>query len=326
MIIMKKFRSIEGLSKIFKTLRANADYNGVPYTELPTLNFTGTVKVHGTNAGIRIENAEATTVQAQGRDREVTFEHDNAGFATYCLSLPPSIIQSIYQAYNPNGKGVLTVFGEWAGEGVQNGVGVSSLPKHFIIFAAHLDDRYIEVNREFSLPEYRIYNIYEVPTYSVDINFAVPGDIEDQLTALTLAVEAECPWAKKFGVSGIGEGIVWHLTTNPTDSGFVFKTKGPKHSVRKNSNNKVATVDTEKVNSIKDCVDIILTENRMKQMLNDHNIEIIPQNFGEFLKKVSLDCIKEESDVLVDNGLIWKDVASTVSYRCREWYFSHFKV
>jgi len=48
---MKKFRSIEGLAKIFSYMRNNADYHGIPYSELPTINFTGTVKVHGTNAG-----------------------------------------------------------------------------------------------------------------------------------------------------------------------------------------------------------------------------------------------------------------------------------
>ncbi len=143
---------------------------------------------------------------------------------------------------------------------------------------------------------------------------------------MTLEVEAKCPWANKFGIEGIGEGIVWHLTSNPCDTSFIFKTKGPKHSVRKNPQNKVATVDVEKVNSVKECVDVILTENRMKQMIDHHKIDILPENFGKFLKAVSLDCIKEESNVLTANNLIWKDVSSTVSKRCRDWYFSHFKI
>lgn len=323
---MKKFRSIDGLAKIFSHLRANADYHQKHYSSLPTLNFTGTVKIHGTNAGIRIESKNATTVTAQCKDREVSIEHENAGFGGYCMGLPAEVVQAIYQAFNPNGDGVLTVFGEWAGEGVQNGVGVSELSKHFIIFAAHLNDTYIPVNKSFSLHEYRIYNIYEIPSYSIDINFAEPGDIEDQLSALTLAVEAECPWAAKFGVSGIGEGIVWHLTDDPTDSGYIFKVKGPKHSVRKNANNKTVTVNVEKVNNVHECVDIILTENRMRQMIKDHHIEIVPENFGEFLKFVSKDCIKEESAVINNSGLIWKDVAGVVAKRCRDWYFSHFKI
>jgi hypothetical protein len=323
---IKKFRSIEGLSKIFTTLRANADYHNIPHSDLPTLNFTGTVKIHGTNAGIVIDSADATTVTAQGRDRVVTFDHDNAGFAAYCMSLTPKVIKEMYTALNPSGKGVLTVFGEWAGEGVQNNVAVGQMKKHFIIFSAHVDDKYVVVNKDYHNHEYRIYNVYEILTYNVDINFANPGDIEDVLTQLTLQVEAECPWAKQFGISGIGEGIVWHLTSNPTDSAYVFKTKGPKHSVRKSPTAKAATVNVEKVNSVHECVDIMLTEQRMEQMISDHKIDLIPENFGLFLKYVSLDCMKEESELLVANDLIWKDVTKTIAVRCRDWYFKKFLI
>lgn len=326
MATIKKFRSIEGLSKIFTMLRANADYHGIPHSDLPTLNFTGTVKIHGTNAGIVIDSADATSVSAQGRDRAVTFDHDNAGFAAYCMSLTPKVIQEMYKALNPSGKGVLTVFGEWAGEGIQNSAAVGKVKKHFIMFAAHVDTQYIELNREYHNHEYRIYNIYEVPTYSIDINFSTPGNIEDVLTKLTLDVEAECPWALQFGVSGIGEGIVWHLTTEPTNSGYIFKTKGPLHSVRKNPTEKVATVNVEKVNSIHECLDIMLTENRMEQMIKDHDLEVIPENFGLFLKYVSADCLKEESALLVANNLIWKDVTKSLSVRCRQWYFKKFEI
>lgn len=324
--LMKKFRSIDGLSKIFTMLRANADYHGIPHSELPTLNFTGTVKIHGTNAGIVIASPDATTVSAQGKDREVTVSHDNAGFAAYCMSLTPKVIQEMYQAFNPSGKGVLTVFGEWAGEGIQNSAAVGQVKPHFIIFSAHVGSDYIVVNPAYHNHEYRIYNVYEVPSYNIDINFAEPGDIEDVLTELTLTVEAECPWALQFGISGIGEGIVWHLTEDPTNSGYVFKTKGPKHSVRKNPSAKAATVDTEKVNSVHECLDIMLTENRMKQMIKDHQIDLVPENFGLFLKYVSMDCLKEESALLVANNLIWKDVTKSLAVRCREWYFKHFEI
>lgn len=323
---MKKFRSIEGLSKIFSYMRNNADYHGISYSDLPTINFTGTVKIHGTNAGFSISDKDATSVIAQGRDREVTIESDNAGFAAFCAGIPKSIFKEIYQAFNPKGQGVLTVFGEWAGEGVQNGVAVSEIPKHFIIFAAYVDDNYIEVNKNYFNHEYRIFNIYEIPTYSIDINFAIPGDIEDKLSKLTLQIEEECPWAKKFGVSGIGEGIVWFKTEDPTDGTYFFKTKGTKHSVRKNKNGKVVTIDIEKANSINECVNIMLTENRMQQMIKDKQIEIIPENFGKFLQAVNYDCIKEESELLRKSGFIWDDVSKTVAKNCKEWYFSHFKI
>lgn len=323
---MKKYRSIDGLSKIFTQMRNQASYEERDFSTLPTLDFTGTVKIHGTNAGMRIENSQSSKVLPQGKDREISFQQDNAGFAAYCMTLPPQIVQELYKAFNPSGTGVLTIFGEWAGEGVQNGVGVSSLPKHFIIFSAHVDDRYVVVNPNYSNHDYRIYNIYEIPTYSIKINFAEPGDIEAQLSKITLDVEAKCPWASYRGVDGIGEGVVWHLTDDPCDTTYIFKVKGPKHSVRKSNKDKLATIDVEKVSSIRECVDIILTENRMQQMIDVHQIEIIPQNFINFLKAVSFDCIKEESAVLYENNLLWKDIQPTVVQRCKEWYFKHFEI
>lgn len=323
---MKKFRSIEGLSKLFTFYRNNADYNGIPYSELPTVNFTGTVKIHGTNAGIRISDKDATQVTAQGKERELSVQQDNVGFAAYSNGIPQYIIKELYQAFNPDGDGVLTVFGEWAGKGIQNGAAVGQLEPHFIIFAAHIDDKYIEINKNYKNHEYRIYNINEVPSYNIDIDFSNPGDIEEKLTTITLDVEKECPWAKKFGVSGIGEGVVWHKTDDPTDTTYYFKVKGPKHSVRKFKDGKSTSIDLEKVESVNECVDIILTENRMKQMIKDNNIEIKPENFGKFLKAVNFDCIKEESETLFQNGFIWKDVSSTVADRCKKWYFKHFEI
>lgn len=322
---MKKFRSIEGLSKIFHHMRSNATYHNIPHSSLPTLNFTGTVKIHGTNAGIRIPSAQSETCFAQGRDRELSIASDNAGFASFCYALPSDIIQSLYKAVNPKGKGELTIFGEWAGQGVQNGVGVSEVSKHFVMFSAHVVDEageghYIPLNPTINFHEWRIYNIYEVATYAVDIDFANPGDIEDILTELTLAVEASCPWAQHMGVEGIGEGIVWHLTSDPTDSSFVFKTKGPKHSVRKNKNQKVASVDVEKVNTVNECVDIILTENRMLQMVKDNGFSYIKDNVGPFLKAVCEDCIKEEMAVVVKSNLVWRDVAGEVNRRAKAWF------
>ena len=323
---MKKFRSIEGLSKLFTTLRNQAAYENRDFSTLPTLTFTGTVKIHGTNAGMRIESPDATAIIPQGKDRELSFHHDNASFASYCMTIPKEVVQELYKAFNPAQSGVLTIFGEWAGSGVQNGVGVANFDKHFVVFAAHVDDKYVKVNQDYNNHQYRIYNIYEIPTYSIDIDFANPGDIEDRLTALTLEVEAKCPWAAYRGADGIGEGIVWHLAADPCDTTYIFKVKGPLHSVRKSNTKKLATVDVEKVSSVNECVDIILTENRMKQMLDVHKIELIPENFGQFIKAVSLDCIKEEMDVLNANGLIWKDVSSTVINRCKKWYFAHFNI
>ncbi|CZT52909.1 uncharacterized protein RSE6_14313 [Rhynchosporium secalis] len=51
---------------------------------------------------------------------------------------------------------------------------------------------------------------------------------------LTLAVEKESPFRKTFGVSGVGEGIVWKAAPPlGEDARFWVKTKGPLHNVSK---------------------------------------------------------------------------------------------
>ncbi len=46
---MKKFPSIEQFRHAVRAVRDRASFNGTP---VPTLRFRGTVKLHGTNAGI----------------------------------------------------------------------------------------------------------------------------------------------------------------------------------------------------------------------------------------------------------------------------------
>jgi hypothetical protein len=57
-----------------------------------------------------------------------------------------------------------------------------------------------------------IYSVADGPVYDLTVDF---GDMASKERALALAmhatdeVEACCPWAKRFGVDGTGEGIVW---------------------------------------------------------------------------------------------------------------------
>ena len=43
---------------------------------------------------------------------------------------------------------------------------------------------------------------------------------------------------------------------------------------------------------------------------------------GEFIKNVTQDIIKEESDVLAEANLIPKDINGKVSERCRNYFFA----
>lgn len=62
----------------------------------------------------------------------------------------------------------------------------------------------------------------------LDINDLEP--CKQELMDLTLAVVKECPVSNNFGISGIGEGIVWKAAPPlGEDARFWLKTKGPQH-------------------------------------------------------------------------------------------------
>ncbi|MNR55227.1 hypothetical protein D3C85_1755540 [compost metagenome] len=60
-------------------------------------------------------------------------------------------------------------------------------------------------------------------------------------------------------------------------------------------------------------------------MMFDNNFDFNPKNIGPFLKAVCVDCVKEQIDVVVENGLQWDDVAKVVQTRARNWFLAKSK-
>lgn len=109
-----------------------------------------------------------------------------------------------------------TIYGEWAGKGTQTGVAISNIEKSFFIFGVKIskpnDPDHTSYWVDYSnlrKNDKRIYNIDDFKTYSIDIDFNMPGLAQNKLAEITNEVEAECPVAKEFGHLGIGEGVVW---------------------------------------------------------------------------------------------------------------------
>jgi len=294
--------------------------------ELPIHKYTGTVKMHGTNAGVTI--SKEGEIYAQSRSNIITVEKDNAGFAFFVESKKEAFA-SFFEQLNFDGYDYITIFGEWCGGNIQKGVAINGLPKMFVIFDIkysyenieqgdniYLSNDYIKL---FRCPAQNIFNIYDFPTYEVEIDFNHPEEIQNKIIELTLQVEDECPVGKYFGSIGVGEGIVFTYL-NEDGSKYRFKSKGLKHS-----NSKVktlASVDTDKLNSVKEFVDYAVTENRLDQGIEKVfgiGGELDIKKTGDFLRWVVSDVIKEELDTLSDNGLEPKDVTSAISVKARGW-------
>ena len=127
-------------------------------------------------------------------------------------------------------------------------------------------------------------------------------------------------------VSMIGEGIVYKTDT---ERGTLrMKVKGEKHSSSKVKT--LATVNTEKVNSIKEFAEYVVTESRLEQgiekVFTSVNEQIDIKKMGDFLRWITNDVIKEEMDTLKDNGLEPKEVTTAISNVARKWFLDKWNL
>jgi hypothetical protein len=143
------------------------------------------------------------------------------------------------------------------------------------------------------------------------------------LVELTNQVEKECPVGKYFGISGIGEGIVWEVEKYGR-----FKVKGMEHSSSKVKT--LASVDIEKLESIADFVEYAVTENRLNQGIEqvftiNNGAKPDIKKIRNFLTWITSDIAKEENETLKENNLIPEDVEKAVMAKAREWFIDYLK-
>ena len=290
--------------------------------EKPKLTFFGTVKLHGTNGSV-VTNGEE--VWYQSRRRIVTPTSDNHNFSQFCMARQESFDKLLEQAKTRTTEkdAIISIFGEYCGEGIANGTAISKLPKMFVIFAVKVtvgeDSQYVNPT-DLRDPENQIYNILDFEMFRVEVDFEYPEIAQNKFVGLVNYVEEQCPVGKALGSKGIGEGIVWIGMYDGVR--HVFKTKGEKHSVSKVK--KIVPVNVDKVNSIREFVDYAVTENRMEQAVEElftsQGIEPAIQQMGDYLRWIMKDIADEEMDVLLENGLVLKDVGKYVSQKAKVWF------
>ena len=213
----------------------------------------------------------------------------------------------------------IIISGEWAGEGIQKGVAISSLPKKFYMFGVKVGDEWISSDILKGIPDIGIFiNLWSKQVYTKSIDFGDPSSATNDLVDLTNEVERQCPIGALYGVEGIGEGIVW-MPKDPelrSNTGTWFKVKGAKHSVSRVKT--LASVDPEKQNSIKEFVEYSATYNRLNQGVQEVGLDI--KLTGDYVRWVIKDIYKEESDVIKASGLNSKEINPALVNAARLFY------
>lgn len=346
----KKYPSTNQFSGAVKHVRDHCKYHNLP---LPTLKVSGSVKLHGTNAAIGFNEND---VWFQSRENLITYEKDNAGFATWGTQNLDILkeIYSIIVSENNLEHDAFYIFGEWFGGNIQQGVALSQLNVKkfgifkmiFVKFKTKIVKKLIdgvdieeEVNADETyeidpcnfhsrintlLPNVVVID-YIVPPVEVTIDFENPHLVQNQLLELVLGVEKECPVGKYFGFSGIGEGLVF--SCNEVDWFPRFKCKGELHSASKVKTVRELTSAeiASKANSV-EFVEYACTENRLKQGIDklvEMGLTVDIKSMGAYLKWVGQDILKEEMDVLIESKIERGDVMPAIANKARNWFLNY---
>lgn len=288
--------------------------------------YINDILVHNSNASI-CYNGE--NLWAQSKENIITVEKDNAGFAFFVETNKEYFTGKLAELREALGVEEVCIYGEWAGKGIQKGVAVTEIPKHFFMFSIKykLEEDYEwvefpEASLELILDSERnIRSIYEFETYEMEIDFNKPELFNNKLIAITESVDKECPVGKVFGVSGHGEGVVWVGWFKNTAQ--TFKVKGESHS--KSKVKTLKPVDDEKEQMKINIAQKVTPAYRLSQMYNE-TFDVLNggrgdiKRTGDFLKAVNKDILKEEIDVITEAGLEPKEIFGYIAKISKEWF------
>lgn len=338
---MHKFSSIDAFYQVRRYVSSVNRKDEVPeeYKINEPVSYRGTVKLHGTNSGV--VHTSSGDIVCQSRSRVISPEVDNAGFAAFIEKNKETVLEicnEIRESRDISKDKKLVIYGEWIGPGIQKGMAINNLSKRqWVIFAVKIADEngesYIDCKPSFGdrFKEQDIFSVFDVATWELTVDFSDTKSCEAAISKfdkLTDEVEQECPWGKKFGFSGLGEGIVWVPTGkhwgNPD---LFFKTKGEKHKETKTKDSK-SQIDPETLKSINDFIDFSLTENRLNhglEAIKEVGFEVEPKSIGHYLKWIGNDVQRECRLELEDNNLEWKTVSKAINERAKKFFLDKIK-
>jgi hypothetical protein len=330
------YGSIGQLRNVVKDLQHVVDVHMMP---MPDVCVDITEKVHGTNAAVCFNSHDQLWVQS--RNNIITADADNAGCAQFVKDNREAwigliMVQMLKYDIDIDTKTIVVYF-EWSGGNIQKNSALSGLSKRAILFdhfkVVDIDGSPDEHGYEpcswyknsIASPESDIHLIPETARFKLDLNFSKPAEINNTLRELVNRLEDNSPLGNSFGVeNNICEGVV--VTFEHMDKFFRFKVKGKKHSATKVKT--LSLADTAKEQVKIDFVNRVCTASRLEQawqtVFGIGNEKAVPdvKMTGDFIRAVSQDVIKEESDVLIDIGLTMKDVGSLLSRQARQWFTS----
>jgi hypothetical protein len=317
--MFKAFPKIGQFANAIKFMRLTGKTN---------IKYRGTVKLHGTNSAVTYDLRDGT-VRYQSRNRELTLTDDNAGFCAWA-SQHEEEFKAILQTYATSDQPFVAIYGEWCGGSIQSNVAINQLDKRFVAFAICTVDTTDDQNRTWHPMFETIATIDGTDTiitlHEITVDVDSTEETQDHLDHFVTLVEAECPYGKANGVTGVGEGIVWVAydeNDNIMCSEYWFKTKGEKHSKSKVKVAKI--VDTTLLVPHQEFTEAVVTEGRLEQgwaYLAEMNHPQDRSSTSHFLRWFIGDVMAEEADLMEEKQVTQKDMNKLVATPARNWLFA----
>lgn len=280
------------------------------------------IKLHGTNAGVRLSAYNHGGVVAQSRSRDIFPDSDNAGFAKW--------VDDNREAFEEMQKDVLvTIYGEWGGSGIQKNDAVTKLnSKFFFVFAVQIENTLSAGSRMITEPSVietlvpDLDNLVVLPWFHIPnapVDFGDPGTTNvwlDELNAMVETIGERDPFIyDMFEIEGVGEGVVAvpvETVEREVYSKLIFKAKSTRHRVK--NTEKAAKLIVEVPQNVLDFVATFVTDARADQGITEACDGVPDKRKTKFFMQWMGQDIKKESAVeLEEMGLDWKAVSKEVN-------------
>ncbi len=289
--------------------------------DLPMISFRGTVKLHGTFAGVRY-NKVTKKLTALSKGSELEIGNDNAGFAFFMEKHRTYFID--YMSTIPGDIEEVTLTGEWAGPGIQKKTGINLIPeKTFFMFGIKYRRPDSKDQEWAEKPETilgvisngaDIRSIYEFLTYDIKIDFNNPKEALEKIDKIKDEIDAECPVAYKLGFEGHGEGVVF-IGLNNNDR-YIFKHKGESHSKasKEKQPKEKDPREQEKLEFADKLTPIWRLDQAIQEIADTNNGgHLNMKMLGSIIEWVRNDIIKEEMETFRNSDFEMTDIQKFIS-------------
>ena len=314
-----KFPKIEGFENaVYHINKLSDDVSEITYTIKP--------KLHGTNGAIVVFGG---CVYPQSR-RRVLYggQDDNMGFAQF--------VESNKHRFEYNKRGNFVIYGEWCGNGIQQGDAITKLDKRvFCVFAIndlYNDMMYSSYDSIINYMEYIdcgddiivIPDIAEVVLNVVDGHEKFASEVNEIVDRFEIRDDFVY---NEFGIDGYGEGVVASIDglSRKDWSKYTFKAKTESHRAKKTK--KAVNVSTKELSdSESKFVDMFASDSRFDQAIFELGIVDYKVNrIGEFLKWVYDDIVLESIIEREENNINMKNVSKIINNKAKVWFMAKQK-